>query len=114
MFPDRRRKKRQGKNIKKEYKLELDKVNGSTMAEVVDKEIAPAMAKAGVKMVILDNDRKAHMLMCRKVWAKHGIDVHFPIQSLLLRSGRARVLFTIENLLETTRRSLKTILEDFL
>ncbi len=47
----RRRKKRSGENIKPEYRLELEKVN-ATMAEVVDKEVAPVGQKSLLKAEI--------------------------------------------------------------
>ena len=36
------------------------------------------MAKARMKTMILDNDRKAHSKVCIDAWAKHGIKVRPP------------------------------------
>ena len=72
---DRRRKKRTGANIKPEYRLELQKVNAADLVKIVDEKIAPKMAQAGVKTMILDNDRKAHTAAVVNAWKKHGIDV---------------------------------------
>ena len=56
----RRHKKRSGPNIKKEYRLELSKVNGKELAEVIASTMGPVFQDVGVEIVIADNDRKAH------------------------------------------------------
>ena len=72
---NRRRKKRSGPTIKKEYRLELSKVNSKELSEVVASTMGPVFQDAGVETVIVDNDRKAHSKVVRDAWAKFGIDV---------------------------------------
>ena len=72
---NRRRKKRSGPTIKKEYRLELSKVNSTELSEVVASTMGPVFQDAGVETVIVDNDRKAHTKVVRDAWAKFGIDV---------------------------------------
>ena len=53
----RRRKKRVGLNIKKEYRLELENVNAHSVAEVVEEEFGPIFKAAGCEWVFGDNDK---------------------------------------------------------
>ena len=71
----RRRKKRSGEHIKKEYRLELDTVNAKDLAKVVREEVGPVLEKAGIKTLILDNDRKCHTKVDVDAWKEFGIDV---------------------------------------
>ena len=70
-----RRKKRHGERIKSEYRLELKGVNSKELSYVVDEEFGLELQDAGVKTVIVDNDRKAHSKMVQDAWAKFGIKV---------------------------------------
>ena len=66
----RRRKKRHGPTIKPEYRLELNGVNSTELAYVVDEEFGEMLRDQGVETVIVDNDRKAHTKMVRDAWRK--------------------------------------------
>ena len=56
----RKRKKKTGPSIKKEYRLELESVNAKAVAKVVEEEFGPKFQKAGGKIVFGDNDKKLH------------------------------------------------------
>ena len=71
----RKRKKRHGARIKPKYRLELKGVNSTELSYVVDEEFGQELQDAGVKTVIVDNDRKAHSKMVQDAWAKFDIKV---------------------------------------
>ena len=68
-------KKAKGPTIKPEYRLELQGVNARELAYVVEEEFGQALQDAGVEIVVVDNDRKAHSKTVRDAWAKFGIEV---------------------------------------
>ena len=72
---DKRRKKRSGPTIKPEYRLELKSVNANELASVVENEMGPLLQDAGVEMVVVDNDRKAHSKATRVAFQKFGIKI---------------------------------------
>ena len=70
-----RAEKAQGSTIKPEYRLELQGVNAKELAYVVEEEFGKVLQDAGVEIVVVDNDRKAHSKTMRDAWAKFGIAV---------------------------------------
>ena len=60
---NRRRKKRSGPTIKKEYRIELESVNAQAVAKVVEEEFGPIFQAAGGKVVFGDNDKKLHSVV---------------------------------------------------
>ena len=58
-----------------EYRLELRGVNAKELASVVSSQFGSILQEAGVKIVIVDNDKKAHTKTVREAWAKFGIKV---------------------------------------
>ena len=50
-------------------------MNAKELGGVVQKEFGEFLQDAGIKTVIVDNDRKAHSTIVRDEWAKFGIDV---------------------------------------
>ena len=50
-------------------------MNAKELGGVVQKEFGELLQDAGIKTVIVDNDRKAHSTIVRDEWAKFGIDV---------------------------------------
>ena len=61
--------------MKAEYRLELQGVNAKELAYVVEEEFRQALQDAGVEIVVVDNDWKAHSKTVRDAWAKFGIKV---------------------------------------
>ena len=68
-----RTEKAQGSTIKPEYCLEFQGVNAKELAYVVEEEFGQVLQDAGVEIVVVDNDRKAHSKTVRDAWAKFGI-----------------------------------------
>ena len=60
---NRRRKKRSGSSIKKDYKIELESVNAQDVAKVVEEEFGPIFQAAGCEVVFGDNDKKLHSVV---------------------------------------------------
>ena len=50
-------------------------VNSAELSYVVDEEFGLELQDAGIKTVIVDNDRKSHNKMVQDAWAKFGIKV---------------------------------------
>ena len=50
-------------------------MNAKELGHVVEKEFGDGLQAAGVEIVIVDNDRKAHSKTVRDEWAKFGIKV---------------------------------------
>ena len=50
-------------------------MNAKELDYVVEKEFGDCLQAAGVEIVIVDNDRKAHSKTVRDQWAKFGIKV---------------------------------------
>ena len=50
-------------------------MNAKELGYVVEKEFGDGLQAAGVEIVIVDNDRKAHSKTVRDQWAKFGIKV---------------------------------------
>ena len=80
-----RTEKAQGSTIKPEYRLELQGVNAKELAYVVEEEFGKVLQDAGVEIVVVDNDRKAHSKKCET----HG-------QNLGLQCGLVQELWVIE------------------
>ena len=57
------------------YRLGSVSVNSSELTFVVAKEFGEILQNAGVEIVIVDNDRKAHSKNFTDAWAKFGIKV---------------------------------------
>ena len=55
--------------------MELNGVNSTELAYVVDEEFGEMFRDQGVETVIVDNDRKAHTKMVRDAWGKFAIKV---------------------------------------
>ena len=54
---------------KPEYRLELVSVTSAEVASVVAKEFGEILQNAGVEIVIVDNDKKAHSKTVTDAWA---------------------------------------------
>ena len=50
-------------------------VNAKDLVYVVEEEFGQVLQDAGVEIVVVDNDRKAHSKTLRNAWAKFGIKV---------------------------------------
>ena len=75
MHAERKRKKRSGPNIKPEYRLQLQSVNSAELAFVVATEFGQILQDAGVRIVLVDNDKKAHSKTVMDAWAEYDIKV---------------------------------------
>ena len=64
------RKKRSGPSIKPEYRLELEKVNAQTVANVVEEEFGSKFQAAGGKIVFEDKDKKLYSDVSTFVFSK--------------------------------------------
>ena len=60
---NRRRKKRSGPSIKKEYRIELESVNAQAVAKVVEEEFGPIFQAAGCEIVFGDYDKNLHSVV---------------------------------------------------
>ena len=53
----------------------ISTVNSTELKYVVNDEFGELLQDAGVEIVVVDNDKKAHSKMVRDAWAKFGIKV---------------------------------------
>ena len=85
MHAERKRKKRSGPN-KPEYRLQLQSVNSAELAFVVATEFGQMLQDAGVKIVAVGNDKKAHSKTVVDARAEYDI-----------KAGRVQVKSMIEH-----------------
>ena len=71
----RRRKKKQGVNVRRTYRLEKEKVTTSVVCDVIREVLGPAFQKAGVEVVFCDNDKKLQSRGAEETWAEFGIQL---------------------------------------